>query len=528
MFQIIFKSTLLLFFSLALGISKAQRIQQKEIKFKIDNKLGDDYILIPHSNNGVLCLHNQSSRFGNNKRSLHYTMLDTSLNKKWEFDNVVDSNLRFIESAISKKSIWLLFSIKEHQYEVHKFDIEQETQSVFEINEVRSFNVSFFQATEQGVYLGGKIRNNPAVLFYDAEKNHTSFLPGINQLNVDLINLKVDPSYELLFVLLQGPKIGKDNALFAHCYNSEGQFLYNYAHPQNVEYSFITAFPFTNTLNEHLLVGTYSLRNDDLAQGIYTIKLLKGNEVDKRFYDFGYFNNFFNYLPEKQKSNLLKKIERKREKDKVYTLKYKLFTHEPRLINDKILFMAESIEYNRRNRPNNINNVPFNSMYPYRSFNRFYNNFNYLNWRRYMPSTIARYGVNNFNATDYEYEHAFVCSLNLDGKLLWDNSYTFEKGTEYDTPLELIEVGVSKESLAFIEPSKENIKYAFTKINSPTDSTSQISVSTIKEKSKITDFEHGGILHWYSNNFIHSGIRKVINSTNTRVKYFFINKISAY
>ncbi|MFT5619275.1 MAG: hypothetical protein ACI85I_002518, partial [Arenicella sp.] len=383
-------------------------------------------------------------------------------------------------------------------------------------------------ASNGTLLLGGTIKDLPAVILKRySEDNKPIVLPSINQLKARLIDIVIDTENERLLVLMQKKRSINNESFYANWYDLKGNILLNREVPLTKDYNLLTFRPYLKDDGSLLLFGSYGLKNESLAQGIYSLELNNGKLGENRFYDFGYLNNFFNYLPEKRREKYIQKVKERLKDGNRKRFGYKLFVHNLEIIDDNIIFMAESYDARSdfsRNQSMQNNQFYGSSLDP--SMRRYVRR---LGAYSYLPSAFAidPWWDNKPFPDEFNYVHAIALGFDQNGKLLWDNSYTFDD-TESEFPIELAKVHVQNDSLAFFQYDSEEYFFKTSDKSTFIEKNAVADTPLLFEEDVIDNFDHGGVIKWYGGNFLVSGVKRMRNKMDNKKNrhVFFISKFT--
>ncbi|MEN7550206.1 hypothetical protein AAG747_19960 [Rapidithrix thailandica] len=523
---------ILLFWTTSLVYS--QPIDRKRFEFEIDEKLGEDYKVIPAEEHGVLCLLKSKKALKGGNRELQFTFLNANLEKVWEKVHPTKSTTQLVAYSLEDEIVYILTSEKEFDYEILTVDLRTGLLSIITYQNLRHFDITHFEVANGVFYFGGVVKGHPGVLSYNHRKQHLQVFPSIHQLDADLEEMNVDKAKGLVTVLLKGSLIPGRKTLFINRYDLEGKSLGNSPYLIDRKVNLLTYRPFTKSAEELLIFGTYSLRNDDKAQGIYVLKSQQLSEEKERirYYDFGYLSNYFKYLKPNQREKIERKIAKRRAKDKIYKLSSDLFVHELQETEDRIILLAESYEGVRDSHSpmqsyslNRYYRSMLDPMYylhrpSYSSYDNYYG--------EYMPTRLAEMDLSpGKNRPDkFEYVHGIACGFDKEGRLLWDNSYKFQEDTEFELPLESLQVYSRDDSVVFIQPQETVLAYTVTSGSIYADSVHTL--PTIIEEEESEYWEFGGVFKWFENHYLTVGIQEVKNTVikDKSREVFYISKLS--
>ncbi|MEH0158543.1 hypothetical protein V6R21_31125 [Limibacter armeniacum] len=533
--HLIYRAILALMFILAsLGYANSQSVNEEIYKIPIEDSKGEDYRIISLGEKGVLVVLN-SADYSKGKSALHISYLDSTLTERWSHVQEISSETIVMDYDIDGNDVYVLLKVKGREYEILKVDVVSRQIDKKPYDNLEEIEITHFKTAQGKCFLGGTTDKNPLAICYDFQSGNSQILQSINQLKVTLVTLDVFAEEETVVLVLKGPNTGKFKGLYINAYDFSGRLRYNYFELPNPNYNLITFRPYFGSNGRLIMLGTYSLRNDNLAQGVYSMVLNKGVEEAFRFYDFGYFKHFYNYLPEKKREDMVVRIQDKRDKDKIHLLRHRLFVHDLEVTDNQVVFVAEEASFIYPRQSNILLRGGGEGTDwvgdGYQSMKYFVQDHDNLliNKGEHVPSGLVNAKVEEGKTfpIQFRYKHAFACGFDKDGQLKWDNSFSMNH-TNMDLPIEMVQVYADTDEVYFIKPDRDNIHY---KVSGRMEYDEQNLVMPMKDnrpEQRIVYFDHGGVQPWFNKNFLFSGIRYSEHALNDggEEKVFFIKKLS--
>ncbi len=506
----------------------AQVLPKEYVEFEIDEKTGEDYRLIPAGEEGVLVVLANTKPQKNAKRELMATFMDTDLKTLWAKKYLVDNNVELIDYQYTRGKVYFLLERSSNKYQVVNISLKDGAATYIDYEEVKNFYITDFSVIDSVIFFGGTIKEYPAIIRYNYQNQSSIVAPSINQLKADLVGMYVDEKNGVFSAVLKSQQMKDEHSIYIATYDLEGKMLYNFTLDRNRDYNFITFRPQVISDNEMVVIGTYGLKSDDRAQGVYALKTKNGALENLRFYDFGYFRNFFNYLPEKRKERIEAKIAKRRDKGKKKRLRYNLFVHDLKVTDRQIIFAADSYESIREtpNTPITYDGYGVWRDPLYRTYNSGFKGFD----GDYIPAAIVREPIPKNRPISYGFtlQSSISCGFDFNGTLMWDNIFYYdEEDVESDFPLEMTNVYADADSVIFLSAFEEGLRYKVSDLRKYTDSVTVDTLQLYKPNEKSSRFENGGILDWYDNTFLVSGLRNIKSKQypdNNR-EIFFLYKV---
>ena len=265
-----------------------------------------------------------------------------------------------------------------------------------------------------------------------------------------------------------------------------------------------------------LLMGTYSLRDPNFAQGLFATDLRPnagtGVKAPLRFYDFQHLKHFFDYLKPSHQARLRRRMA-SRVARAVPPLRwhYRLLLHEllPQPDGGYVLVAEVYFPHYRYN--------------SYGSYSGPYNNMG----NQYSPSSYA----NSRIFDGYQTTHALVCGFDRAGALIWDNTFVVEdlRRRELEEAVRLQTLPDGRLVLAYLDEEKIRYKVVNRAESSPNDQ--QVPVQTgvagaATGDERAADTTQADLLPWFGSRFVASGYQRVRVERGPDREVFFLNAVA--
>ena len=265
-----------------------------------------------------------------------------------------------------------------------------------------------------------------------------------------------------------------------------------------------------------LLMGTYSLRDPNYAQGLFATDLrptgTAGTKPPLRFYDFLRLKHFFDYLKPQRQARLRQRTERRVARSMPpLRWRYRLLLHELLPQADGGYVLVAEVYYPH---------------YRYNSYNSYSNMSAPINY----PSGL--YGSGSSRIFDgYQTTHALVCGFDRTGNLLWDNTFVVEnlRRRELEEAVRLQTLPDGRLVLAYLDEEKLRYKLVDRAESSPNDH--QVPIQTGLDPAGNTGPEHAtdtwqsDLLPWFGSRFVASGYQRVRMERGPDREVFFLNSV---
>ncbi len=514
-------------------ISFAQQMKRIEI-IGGSNQL--ETFSIPLGEKGVIVLnHIGKSEFVIRK-------FDKELEQVWTNQGSVDANLDYVTHCYDGKFLNLLFSrYKSNNYYIVRVNPQDGKIEKFQIFSVEKMEISNFKALNESLFIGGVVNNGPVILFTNLSEKITRILPVVVNGDAEIQSMDLDTVQQQINVVYSVGKKAKNYQLILKSFDEDGNQLGQITMNPKVEYAQMNAK--STQLNDSLqvVVGTYGHKNTigsgrgPSSQGLYFSSYLDGERQEEKFHSFTQFNNFFNFLGEKQKSKQEKKIKTKENKGEELRLDYRLLMHEIIKKGDHYIVVAEAFypDYKYANYSPFGGNMlggglfsPWNMLYnPYR--------WGYGNYGLYSPfsSYYSPWGYRGFNSYSnsqqfdgWIYTHAVIAEIDEKGNLVWDHSIDLNDIKE-DKLIQKIKTSLHGDILTLSYQRGNYIisKYITAQGQSGEEKIQEL--SSQNEGDKIRRQEKSDLNFWYGNYFLASGNQTINNSEEGRRSVYFLTKI---
>ncbi len=512
----------------ALLFYSASAQETTRVELPIPDK-SETYQTIPLGERGVLLI----SQSG--KNAYNVQLFDTDLERRWSIDGTIENNLDYVASTYDGGSVFLLFSrYRSSIYQIVKVNIGPGFVETFTINTLDRFEITDFKSLGYALFMAGTVRNEPVLIYTDLHSQQTKVLPSAIRGSNAIQSIEIDTTHQLVNVSF-AVKNRKEIKIVAHTYDAAGQRYSQVMVEPEDDYSFLNGK--LQILNDsvQLMIGTYGYRNmqnsnSAASQGMFISKILYSQVQYTRYHSFTDFANFFSFLNERQQEKMERRIRKKKDSGKDLKLNYRLLVHDVIPKGDQYVMVSEVFYPEYRSNNNNIMGMnSFMNPYMYGSpFGRgLYNP--YL-WNPFFGSG-PRGGYGNQVFDGFIYTHAIVADFDKDGRLLWDNSISFDNVKSMELK-EKINVQVSDEGRTQLVYSKDGaITSKIIQGRQVVDSGKRVELPTGQEGDKVRKTSTDDVDFWYGNHYLAWGIQRIVNpagdvQSRGRRNVFYLNKIT--
>ncbi|PWJ34146.1 hypothetical protein [Sediminitomix flava] len=469
----VFVMTLLAFYIPTLV--SGQTWSEKSIQLDINSKDFSSYQTLEFPSKGLLVL-----REGNKRPGKHLPVIcqfyDLDLEVKWTRNLSIHRHYELIGETLYEDKAYLLAQNSKDDFLVFEIDTEQGRINEYAFDNIERVNPTHFVALKNHIIIGGHDQGHPTAIIFDTKLHKKSILPSLHQLKAKLVEISYHPevhSFTVVSKTTQGLKPG----IHFNTYWEDGRLQNNFWLEDTEDYNLHTFRPFLNKEHKLVVLGTYGLKSSKQVQGIYSLNFSEeGQFEDMKFYDFGYFKNFYQHLSEKRRNRLAKKIDSKRKKGKIHPLRHNFYLYDLKFDDDQVVLVAEEVELNRPSRTTQFhpNAFPYNNtastmalqytvplgMYNSSLYNRnvdakMYHDLGLLT-EQVFPSEIR-------------YKQLIACGFDRDGNLRWDNAFLLENQPT-SIPQKHADILLFEDQVSIIEALDDKLRFAETKLKKYADS----------------------------------------------------------
>ncbi len=511
---------------LVLPIFHLHAQEVKRIELPLANN--QEYQAVPLGDKGALLI----SQPGRNTYNVQ--RFDTNLERLWSIDGTIENNLDYVASAYDGGAVFLLFSrYRSSVYQIVKVNIGPGFVETFTINTLDRFQITDFKTMGYGLFMAGTVRDEPILIHTDLTTLQTKVLPTAIRGSNAIQSIEIDTTHRLVNVSF-AVKNRKQVQIVARSYFETGQLYGQVVVQPDDDYSFLNGR--LQVLNDSvkLMIGTYGYRNMQSAnnaasQGLFISKIVNDEVAFTRYHSFTDFSNFFAFMNDRQQEKIERKIKKKKDSGSDLKLNYRLLVHDIVQKDDQFLLVSEVFypEY----RSNNNNMMGMNSFYgnPWLYGSPFGSGlYNPYLWN---PMYGARGGYSNQVFDGFVYTHAIVADFDKDGKLIWDNSISFDHVKSMELK-EKVNVQVSDEGRTQLVYSKDGaITSKIIKADQVIDGGKKVELPTGLEGDKVRKTSTDDVEYWFGNYYLAWGVQRIVNpagdiQTRGRRNVFYLNKIS--
>lgn len=361
-----------------------------------------------------------------------------------------------------------------------------------------------FKVLDNMVLLSGYYNYRPVVILYDIEKRMPRVLPGIYNDKTELIDVAVNNN-NTFDIVLRGRTVDKKITLFISTFDYSGNLIKKIV--LDTDKSKGLLFGRSQSLgHSQLIAGVYGRRASEYSRGIFVANINEYGEQNTRYYNYGELKNFFRYMKARREQRVLKRIERRKVKNKKIRFNYRLLVHELIRSGDQYILLGEAFYPKYKTVTGNVG--LFNPIWT-------------VNRGAYQTNLLF---------DGYRYTHAVVLGFDKEGKLLWDNSFEINDVVSFDLK-QFVQASTSGDKAVLLYVYNDAIRSKIIRGNEVLEGKEQSKIRLLHEEDQSGPEETtiGGLEKWYGNVFFTWGTQQIKNLRTQNIplerQVFFVNKV---
>lgn len=509
-----------------LTLSNAQGQKPARIELPVPAASGG-YMTLPIGEKGVLLISKPE------KNGYRIRKFNTQLEEVYSIDGVIENGLDFVTATFDGRSAFLLFSrYRSSLYQIVKVNVDPGFVETFTINTTSRFEITDFKSLGVSIYMAGTVRDEPVLIHTNLLNLQTKILPSMIKGSNAIQSIEVDTTNRLVTVSF-AVKQSRQTRLVARTYDETGELYSQVIIEPEDEYSMLSGRLQVLNETESLMIGTYGYRNmqsssASASQGLYISKIVNNEVAFTKYYSFTDFENFFNFMGDRQMEKMERKIKKKKDAGDDVKLNYRLLVHNIIVTPDQYLLVAEVFypEYKSASNMYGINSYFGNPwMYGMPFGMGLYNP-----WM-WNPLYGGRGGYSNQVFDGFVYTHAVIAGMSKDGNLLWDNSISFDKMKSMELTRKVNVQPLPDKQVRLVYGNGEELKSKVVKGHEVTDADINIPLNTSLEGDKVRRSSIDAVSYWFGNYYLAWGQQRIVNpqagTTESRGRrdVFYLNKI---
>ena len=395
--------------------------------------------------------------------------------------------------------------------EILSLDYKTKVITHHKTNQIAELTLSEFEVIENTALLGGYFDLRPVVYAFDLQNDKVTALRGIYKNNSKLFEIKVNKDSVTFNVLVGELNKEKDQTVYVNTYDFQGNQIRDYRLETKIDYSLLDGV--SSSINDitQVVVGNYGYKSQTLPSGIYINYVNRMGEQNIQYINYGELDSFLSYLKPSKAIKVKAKASESKAKGKEQRYKLLSLNRSLEEVDGKLVFLAEYFKPGSGNRVSsqNINGSSQGNYTRNNEVDAFGN---------FVQSPVY----------DFDFTHAYVLMLDLEGNVQWDDSFDMD----YNLESRLDEHGrfqwvKEKELLVFAHYDDEEVIAKI--LNGENDNEVLRANLKVKEDHNKRD-ELGSTVEmtrWYGDLFLVHGIQNVRVKDKSEVakRVFFINAI---
>lgn len=433
--------------------------------------------------------------------------LDTAFQEKWRGYLPIDRKYLLMGKIADQGKVFFLLRYQDYsRNNLELFAIDQSNGNFLK-HEIRNF-IPFapleFHTTQHAAIIGGYFNQVPVVMYYSFLTGKSKILPGLLNEDGELTQVETHPD-GTFDVLISARNFKGQQTVWIKNYDAEGNLQGNFSLEPDGSRHLIFARSIKTANNMQLVAGVFGGRNTEYSRGLFLASIDPSGMQQLRYYNYGDLENFFNYMTAKREKRVKERIERRKVKGKRTRFNYRFLVHEIVPYNNQYVLLGEAF-------------------YPrYLTADRtYYSGF-------FSPSALYQNSlIRDGRIFDgYRYTHAVVMGFDLNGNLLWDNSFEINDVRTF-TLEQFVKLEVQQDRIALLYLFDNELRTKIIKNNEVLEGKSIEPMKTLSENEFVkqdgTDFNK--LDYWYSDFFYAYGVQEINNPQTGKRRVFFVNKIS--
>lgn len=488
--------------------SFSQVSQPLRYEIEIEN-FSDEYYIVSAKENGLFLFRELDKKTENKELVWEIIRLDTLLQEVNRSEVLIDNKFAFKGYSYDDGQFVMLF---QEGYDFAKdllfltFSIDSDTFGSYLYENLVPINLTEFEVKNDAAIFGGNVNMRTVVMMYNFTAEKGVVLPGFYDERSSLLQIVTKTDDNWVRIITSDRMQNKRYGITVRAFSTMGESIFKETLQAKENLSLTDGRIVNSSEGGNLLAGTYSIkRRTETSRGIYVADFDQKNKDQINYYNYANLENFFNYMKERRKNRIMKRIARKKIKGKKLKFSYRLFVQDIVKQGDQNILIGEAYYPTYSNR---------SSYYGYSAYS--------------FDPFIGNRSTQVFDG--YKYTHAVIIAFDDDGKLIWDNSFEINDLKSFQLE-EHIHLAFLDNEIVMLYLYDQELKIKVIKEGEIIEGkyTEDLKLMYESDEIKGNDEELEGLKQWYGNNFYAFGVNKVKNLKDQNIKLnrkvFFINKI---
>ncbi|MGM0579624.1 MAG: hypothetical protein ACQETL_03015 [Bacteroidota bacterium] len=500
---------LLTLYLLILGFTSFGQISQPlRYEIEIDN-FNDDYYIVSAKEKGLYLFKELDKKTDNNEYIWEIIRLDTTLQEVSRNEVIIDEKFTFKGYSYDNGKFVMLFQ-EGHEYAKDllflTFSTDNESFKSYLYENLVPIKLTEFEIKNDAVVFGGNVNMRTVVMLYNFTAKKGIVLPGFYNDRSTLLQIVTKTEDDWVRIITSDKLQSKRYGITVRAFNTMGESIFTETLEAKDDLSLTDGRIVNSSEGGNLLAGTYSIkRRTETSRGIFVADFKRENKDQIRYYNYANLENFFNYMKERRKNRIMKRIARKKIKGKKLKFSYRLFVQDIVKQDNQNILIGEAYYPTYSNRTSGFGY----SAYSYDPF-------------------MSNRSSQVFDG--YKYTHAVIIAFDDNGELIWDNSFEINDLKSFQLE-EHIHLAFLENEIVMLYLYNQELKIKVIKESEIIEGkfTEDLKLMYESDEMQGNDEELEGLKQWYGNNFYAYGVNRVKNLKDENIKLnrkvFFINKI---
>ena len=413
------------------------------------------------------------------------------------------------ERFVDKNRIYTLFKDRKGNYVVVTIDAKTLEVTKVDGNVPKKSRISGMAILGDFAFFKTSIKKESFLFSVNWKTGKKNFIPvnipRIKPKNLSLWNFQMLEESNEIFLFVRAIVDKRKQDIYIIKLNDKGQKEDTYNLTENIDQNIVSINASQLSNGKYIFTGTYSKKYLGRSEGMFFCQGTKGKIDFIKLYNFLELENFLSYLPEKKKKKIEKKKKKKERKGKEYVISYQIAPHGIIELEDGYMFIGEAY-------------------YPTYRTETYY-------VTTYINGVATRTPQYRTVFTGYQYTHAVIGKFDLEGKLVWDQTFKMWSTSKPFYVKRFISIAEKKQSSIKLAYSSHNKIFtkSFNFDGKVLDDfqSEEIKMAYDGDESKWTN---SNLSYWYDNFFIAYGSQKIKNKEDKKKvkkkrKIYFVSKI---
>ncbi|NVJ85871.1 MAG: transcriptional regulator [Algoriphagus sp.] len=501
-------------------------------RFEIESDYFDPHFEMVRYGENIVAFRTLAKRAFSVDRIFQYVLLDPELNtERGLIELPVQPGYDLIGYDLDGDFLYVLFQrgtgVGGEKY-VLKVDLVGLDAFEFSVENLLDIELAEFLVQNERVIFMGSANMRPVVQVYSLVDKSIQTVQGVYGNDTQILQIRKMPEIEAFEVVLSRKGQYRDKEVILNTYDLLGNLLREIRIDQfgDEDQEIIEALVVQEDLYRKSMIGSFGLARRDSYLGMYRTEINEFGEYDTRLYTLEDFPNFFNYLDEKSKLKKDAEVLKQVDRDKIPSIRNVYSIREVRQEPDGLYVFFD--HYNIINSRGVNRGWPFSptSMYRYDRWSRM------SYWQDYWdPISVRRFNQGPLQInTEFSYISAHFVKLGEEGRVVWDNSATYDDLLT-DIPEPFGEIAIVGDEFYHAYVRNDKIRLAYIKKGEKKFDNLDFELKLVNETERIgdTDMPSLRLVYWYDRYFILTGNQRVRyqkeNGQAATREVFFFSKV---